>query len=198
MAEIIPLFPLHTVLFPGGELALKIFEARYIDMVSECLRQESGFGVCLIRQGHEVGQAAVTESVGTYAVITDFQQYPDGLLGITAKGRQRFYLNDSHTQPDNLLRGAITWIANEPPSPAPARFLALRDLFLQLAAQAGIPAPEANEVADDAVRLGYRLAELLPMALPDRQLLLEITEPLQRLDRLLDWFSQADKDLRLV
>ena len=82
MPEVIPLFPLHTVLFPGGLLPLKIFEARYIDMVSECLRNDSGFGVCLIRQGHEVGQAAITRSVGTYARIMDFQQYPDGLLGI--------------------------------------------------------------------------------------------------------------------
>ena len=191
MSEIIPLFPLHTVLFPGGLLPLKIFEARYIDMVSECLRQESGFGVCLIRQGHEVGQAAVTEPVGTYARIMDFQQYPDGLLGITVRGQQRFRLHSSQIQSDNLLRGEISWIENEQPCPVPARFQALGDLLVRLVEQDKIDGLEGNEALDDAVQLGYRLAETLPITLPNRQELLEFTDPLQRLDGLLEWYSQA-------
>ena len=191
MPEVIPLFPLHTVLFPGGLLPLKIFEARYIDMVSECLRNDSGFGVCLIRQGHEVGQAAITWSVGTHARIMDFQQYPDGLLGITVTGQQRFRLHGTQTQSDKLLRGEISWIDNEQPGPVPARFQALGDLLLKLVEQDPISGVEGNEALDDAVQLGYRLAELLPVALPNRQALLEITDPLQRLDSLLEWYSQA-------
>ena len=191
MPENIPLFPLQTVLFPGGSLPLKIFETRYIDMVSECLRQEGGFGVCLIRQGHEVGPAALTESVGTYARIIDFQQYPNGLLGITVTGGQRFRVNSTQIQSDNLLRGEVSWIDDERACPVPARYQALRDLLLSLVEQDNIGGVEGNDALDDAVQLGYRLAELLPIALPNRQGLLEITDPLQRLDRLSDWYSQA-------
>jgi len=186
MPEIIPVFPLHTVLFPGGLLPLKIFETRYLDMVSECLRQDSGFGVCLIRQGNEVGQAASAEVIGTYARIMDFQQYPDGLLGISVTGQQRFRLVDLQVQPDNLIRGEIIRIQPESACPVPARFQVLKDLFFQLLQQEKITGIAANEVLEDAVALGYRLAELLPIALQLRQELLELTDPLARLDRLLE------------
>ena len=198
MPEIIPLFPLHTVLYPGGLLPLKIFEARYVDMVSECLQNDSGFGVSLIREGSEVGRAAVTEAVGTYARIVDFRRYPDGLLGIQIQGQQRFRLLRSEIQADNLIRGEIIRIADEQPCPVPARFQMLRDLLLQL-----IKLDEDNEASacgglEDAVWLGYRLSELLPYALPMQQELLEITEPLARLERLSEWFSQKGEINRPV
>lgn len=196
MPDKIPLFPLNTVLFPGGYLPLKIFEARYMDMVSECLRHESGFGVCLIRQGKEVGQAALTETVGTYARIMDFQQYPDGLLGITVKGQQRFRLHSTQIQPDNLLRGEVSWIDEQQPCPVPAGYEVLQELLLQLVEQDSNRGMEDYTSLDDAMQLGYRLAELLPIALPERQQLLEISDPLERLDRLLDWFNQADAESR--
>ena len=80
----IPLFPLHTVLFPHGTLPLRIFEPRYLEMVSSCLKTERGFGICLIRSGSEVGKAAETYDTGTLSEITYFNQQADGLLGITA------------------------------------------------------------------------------------------------------------------
>ncbi len=86
----IPLFPLGTVLFPGGPLPLRIFETRYVDLVSRCLRDGSGFGAVLIREGMEAGGPALTYDVGTYARIVDFSQQPDGLLGIRATGERRF------------------------------------------------------------------------------------------------------------
>ena len=144
MPEIIPVFPLHTVLFPGGLLALKIFEARYLDMVSECLRHNRGFGVCLIRQGNEVGQAAITEAVGSYAGIKDFQQYPDGLLGITVEGQQRFRLVNSRVQPNHLIRAEIMRIEPEPACPVPARFQVLNDLISQLHEQEKITRASEN------------------------------------------------------
>ena len=86
----IPLFPLSTVLFPEGELKLRLFEPRYLDMVSECLRMDTGFGICLISAGKEAGQAAEFFSLGTYARIIDFEQMSDGLLGINVRGERRF------------------------------------------------------------------------------------------------------------
>ena len=78
----LPLFPLNAVLFPGGELALRIFEPRYLDLVRECTRQERPFGVCLILDGAEAGAPAMPAAVGTLARIVDFEARTDGLLGI--------------------------------------------------------------------------------------------------------------------
>jgi hypothetical protein len=86
MSEEIPLFPLSTILFPGGPLVLRIFEARYLDLVKRCMRDGTGFGVVQIREGQEAGGPALTFDVGTYARIVDFSQQPDGLLGIRALG----------------------------------------------------------------------------------------------------------------
>ena len=203
MPENIPIFPLHTVLFPGGLLSLKIFEVRYIDMVSKCLQKESGFGVCLIKQGNEVGEAAITETIGTYARIKDFQQYPDGILGITVEGQQRFQLLNTQVQPDNLLLGEIIRIEEEQSCPVPdmivpvpARFQVLKDLFRQLVEQDKISELVGKAVLDDAVRLGYSLSGLLPVELQERQQLLELQDPLVRLDWLSEWFSRVDVSLR--
>lgn len=192
MPEIIPVFPLHMVLFPGGSLSLKIFEARYLDMVSECLRNNSGFGICLIRQGQEVGRAAAPEEVGTLVTIADFQRYPDGLLGITVRGRQRFQLITTQVQPDHLLRGEIGRLVDAV-APVTARYTRLQELFLRLAE------PDQHVLTDDsnqlhnAAWLGYRLAELLPLELQDKQDLLEINAPQERLERLLAWYNQSDE-----
>ncbi|WP_455218077.1 LON peptidase substrate-binding domain-containing protein, partial [Kaarinaea lacus] len=91
----IPIFPLHAVLFPGGTLPLRIFEPRYLEMVSTCMKENKGFGVCLIREGSEVGKAANTYDTGTLSEICYFNQQSDGLLGITAKGVQRFKIVSS-------------------------------------------------------------------------------------------------------
>ena len=89
----IPLFPLNTVLFPGGPLKLRIFEPRYVDMIGRCMREDTGFGVALIIEGVEAGGPARTANVGTLARIVDFEQLKDGLLGITAHGGERFRID---------------------------------------------------------------------------------------------------------
>src|SRR5687768_15209514 len=102
MSVVLPLFPLNTVLFPGGPLRLRIFEPRYLDMVSRCMRESSSFGVALITEGKEAGGTARTTGVGTTARIVDFERLDDGLLGITARGEQRFTIEDVRTQSDGL------------------------------------------------------------------------------------------------
>ncbi|NIV18523.1 MAG: peptidase S16, partial [Woeseiaceae bacterium] len=102
----VPLFPLRTVLYPGGPLPLRIFEPRYIDMVSKCIASDSPFGVLLIKSGTETGPAT-TYDIGTLARIIDWYQGSDGLLGITAIGEQRFRLKASSREPDGLAIGEV-------------------------------------------------------------------------------------------
>ena len=180
----IPLFPLNTVLFPGGVLPLRIFEPRYIDMVSQCLRNERGFGVCLIRAGEETGQAATVHEHGTVAMITDWQQRDDGLLGITAVGVQRFRSVSHRVQDDQLLVAEVDLLAPEPvlaiPDDCQPVVAVLRELIRQFGRQDG----DAQLHYDDPAWVGCRLAELLPIPLSRKQYYLELTDPLLRLQQL--------------
>ena len=124
----IPLFPLRTVLFPGGPLPLRIFESRYIDMISRCMKSDTPFGVLLIREGQEVG-ISTTYEVGTLAHITDWYQGSDGLLGVTAAGGQRFRLLSGRRQADGLNLGTVEVIAPEPEMALPAEYESLKKIL---------------------------------------------------------------------
>ncbi len=115
----LPLFPLNTVLFPGGPLPLRIFEPRYVDMIRKCMREGAPFGVLLIRSGKEVGEVSSAADIGTSARIVDFNQMPDGLLGIICTGEQKFRLDERRVQADGLNVGTVTWLPPEPPTPLP-------------------------------------------------------------------------------
>lgn len=180
----IPLFPLHTVLYPGGPLPLRIFEPRYLDMVSACLRQSSGFGVCLIRSGNEVGRAATTYDIGTLAMITYWHMGHDGLLGITGCGQQRFRILSEEVQPNQLTMAEVELIPNEPEADIPAEYLPLVDLLRQMIEQIGHHYTAIPKKYADAGWVGCRLAELLPLGLAQKQYLLQINSPVQRLERL--------------
>lgn len=181
MSEL-PLFPLKTVLFPAGRLALRVFEPRYLDMVARCLRSESRFGVVAIRQGAEVG-AATPYDYGTSAAIVDWHQEQAGVLGILAEGCERFRVQSIRREPDGLYVGEVEWLGGPPgrrlPSVHAPLALLLRRLMEPLPLYRGT-APEF----DDADWVGGRLVELLPLALPFKQSLLELANPCQRLDRL--------------
>jgi len=182
--EEIALFPLNTVLFPGGPLPLRIFETRYVDMVRSCLREQRGFGVVLIRSGDEVGPAEF-ESVGTLARIVDFHTLADGLLGLTNVGETRFRVESHRRREDGLNVGDVTWLAKEPATPLPAEFHHLPGVVESLLAACGELYSTLERRPDDATWLSYRLAELLPLTLPSRQFCLELQDPLERL-RLLN------------
>ena len=190
-ARDVPLFPLHTVLFPDGPLALRIFEPRYLDMVSECLRNEQPFGVCLIQSGQEAGEAARPHLTGTFARIVDWQRGDDGLLSISARGDKRFHVQDTRVERDQLLRGTVQPLAPEPSSPLPAECDYMTDLLVQLFEHAGDVYAELPKRPDDASWVGYRLAEVLSLPLVLRQYFLELEDPLLRL-------SQLDQILRAM
>ena len=179
----IALFPLNIVLFPGGPLPLRIFETRYVDMVRRCMREGAGFGVVLIREGGEVGPAE-TFDVGTLADIVDFHQLSDGLLGLSCVGGQRFRIRSRSRQSDGLNLAEVDRLQPESTVPVPARHSRLAELLKNVLPQLGEVYEGIEMRPDDAAWVGYRLAEILPIPLADKQAILELDDPIQRLDVL--------------
>lgn len=180
----LPLFPLNTVLFPGGVLPLRIFEARYLDMVGECMRRQTGFGVCAIRSGSEVGQRAEFHSIGTLAMVEDFDRGEDGLLYILARGERRFRCEETWVERNRLLRARVHWLEEGQDAPLPGDLQQLARFLGSLLRQAGTPYSEMETHFQSSAWVAGRLAELLPFALTDKQRLLEMGNPLERLETL--------------
>lgn len=186
----VPLFPLYTVLFPNGVLPLRIFEPRYLDMVSQCLRQDGYFGVCLISEGSEVEHTAQTHEVGTLAKIINWDSRPDGLLGIEVQGSQRFQLLNRRTLPNQLIEADVELLPEETERQMPSMFNKLALLLEQLLEQL-----DEKQRAwftphyQDATWVSYRLSEILPIPLQQRQYLLELDDALQRLALLQELLS---------
>jgi hypothetical protein len=179
---VIPLLPLYAVLFPGGTLPLRIFEPRYLDMVSYCLRRDGKFGVCLIREGREVGKAATTYSIGTLVEITDWNRTSDGLLGIEVMGQQRFQIISRKVHANQLIEVIADPIANESAQEIPVDYLALPNLLEEFIRQIGKPYEKLPVDYGNASWISQRLAELLPMPFSQRQHLLELSDSIQRLE----------------
>ncbi|HEY6642561.1 LON peptidase substrate-binding domain-containing protein [Povalibacter sp.] len=180
----IPLFPLNAVLFPEGPLKLRIFEARYVDMIGRCLREGTSFGIALIVEGVEAGGEAQAASIGTSARIVDFEKLQDGLLGVTALGERSFEIRSVSRQPDGLNVATVEWLpaAAALPVPADCEYLVrlLQHALPQLA-----PIYDFTPIRyDDAAWVSARLVEILPLPLDEKQHCLEMQDPLQRLDHL--------------
>ncbi len=182
----IPLFPMNTVLFPGGMLPLKIFEARYLDMVSECLRSGQQFGICLISSGKEVGGSAKCYEIGTLAKIVDWDRRDDGLLEIVVEGRQRFRLLEQRERANHLAEGDVQLIDDDDCEELPVQYQLLSDLLRQIAEKFELSYQLDHEKFEDAVWVGYRLSEVLPLESEERQALLEINNPVNRLQHIQD------------
>jgi Lon protease-like protein len=190
-----PLFPLNTVLFPGGPLPLRIFETRYVDMVRRCMRERCPFGVVLIRAGSEVGAAgaAQTCAVGTTARIVDFNGLPDGLLGITCIGERKFSISRHWQQDDGLHMGEIELVPPEEATELPAEYYHLGELLRKVLPELGDLYTNVPKHFADATWVGYRLAEILPIALTEKQWCLELDDPLARLARLNPLIRRTDE-----
>lgn len=180
----IPLFPLHTVLFPGNLLPLRIFEPRYVDMVGDCMRGSSPFGVVLIRHGSETGAPAQTVDVGSLAEIIDFNQGDDGMLHITARAGPRFRILSRRIEPDALQIAEIEMFADEQPMAVPERHQRLVQLLSTIYERIGSGDEEGPARMDDSAWLGFRLATLLPLPLAAKQAVLETRGAIARLDKL--------------
>lgn len=186
---IIPLFPLQSVLFPGGRLPMRIFEQRYMDMAAACLKASTPFGICLIATGEEVARAghkpAEPHAVGTLAHIADWDMPQLGVLNIVAQGGERFRLRRHWVEDSGLLRGEVELIETPAVLPVPGPYARLVPLLRAIVEgmAAGAPhAPAQPYRYFDAGWLGMRYAEVLPIPMVARQKLLELEDGIERLE----------------
>ncbi len=187
----LPLFPLNAVIFPGGALPLRIFEPRYLDMVKECMRNEHGFGIALIKNGKESGKAAKVYKTGTECRIGDWETLPDGLLGITAYGERKIHIEDTHIESNQLLMGDIQYLEENPDSELPEEFEELRAILQDIITQIGKPYTSLPAHYDHAGWVGARLTELLPLQSATKQRLLEIDDHIVRLYHLKEAMQES-------
>jgi hypothetical protein len=186
----IALFPLQTVLFPGGLLPLRIFEQRYMDMVKECLKRGATFGVCLIRNGTEVGAPATPEDIGCTARIVQWDMQQLGLLQVTAQGERRFRIVERRIEPSGLALARVQWLEDESDAAVPERFAACRRLLELVVQQRGAALFAAPLRFDSSAWLSARLSEILPVPLAAKQKLMELDDSLQRLEILQKFLEQ--------
>ena len=187
----LPLFPLNTVIFPGGALPLRIFEPRYLDMVKDCMREEHGFGVVLIKRGSESGLAAQVYSTGTLCRISDWESLPDGFLGITAYGESKIHIETTRVESNQLLIGQIEEVEEDPDPSLPEEFETLRILLQRIITEVGEPYTSLPASYEHAGWVGARLTELLPLQLSIKQRLLEIDDHVVRLHHLKEAMQES-------
>ena len=193
----LPLFPLQTVLFPGGVLPLRIFEVRYLDLISRCQKEGAPFGVVCLSRGGEVrqppraGEAGgapvepeVFHSIGTLAHITAFERPQPGLMLIRCRGGRRFRILESRVEPGGLQRARVQLIDEPEPVPVPQAQAGLLSVLKQIAADLGAERMPEPHAWDDAAWVGYRLTEVMPVQLLAKQKLLELDDPVSRLEIL--------------
>jgi hypothetical protein len=189
-AVTLPLFPLQTVLFPGGPLALRIFEPRYLDMVRRCLKEQAGFGVTTILEGSEAGAVTHLATVGTRARLVDFDPLPDGLLGITCIGEQRFRVQRRWQQADGLHLAEVAYLGAPAAQALPPELAHLADLLREVLPKLGPGYAHVEPRYEDAGWVADRWAEVLPLATEERLSLLELDAPLERLAQVAAWSTR--------
>jgi len=187
----ISLFPLRVVLFPGGKLELQIFEQRYIDLVSTCLKSNTGFGICLLKQGEEVTRPGTQQTIhrtGTYAKIVDWDLLENGLLGITVEGSAKFRIEDCWEGSGSLLRASVSFSAKDSVGndtiPVDEKFTALADLLQNLESHPLVEQKNMTIDYNNLWDLGWRLSELIPLDAESRQQLLELDDPWERIESI--------------
>jgi len=171
----LPLFPLSTTLLPWGRLPLQIFEQRYLDLVRRCMRNEEGFGVVLLREGSETQsqQATRLAATGTVAHIVDWDQLPNGLLGITIEGGQRFRVSDTHRQSDQLLIGSVSLQPPLTPAPLLASWQPVLEVLRSLEEHPHVQRMGMRLDHEDAWQVAFGLLQILPLPESAKAVLLQ-------------------------
>ncbi|MEQ9546038.1 MAG: LON peptidase substrate-binding domain-containing protein [Marinobacter sp.] len=180
----VPLFPLNSIVLPKGRIPLQLFEPRYIDMLTRCLKEDRGFVVVMLREGLETAKEAAFYDIGTYVRIIDFQQLDSGLLGITVEGEGKVTVVRSWQEPDGLNLGDVEPLIDENGCKVPERYLELPAVLKALFRHPVIRDLDMEVDYDDARDVGWRLTELLPLDKQEKQKLVELQDPIERLSRL--------------
>ena len=191
MTTSIPIFPLNTVLYPGSLLPLKIFEQRYLDMTKVCVRDNTPFGVCRIREGREVGLPAVPEQVGCSALIVEWDMPHLGVFHLRTRGQVPFRIRQHTTQSDGLIRAEIEWLAEAAGEVSAESFALCRRVLEQIIGKIGSGYFFLPLAYDDPGWTSYRLAEVLPLEWEEKQSLLALRDDGERLKRLHAHLQQA-------
>ena len=188
--ESLPLFPLHEVLLPGAAMDLRIFERRYLDLVRDCGRSASGFGVCLILEGDEAGAPAIPAAYGVEARIENFDLGEDGLLSLRVRGHRRFHVVRTRVRDNGLVMADVEWrCADEDREIRPEHAL-LGTLLQAMMEKVGTDlAKLPPRVFEHAGWVGWRLAQVLPITPEQRVSLLQEDDVHARLQRLLEWID---------
>ena len=189
--DTIPLFPLNSIIFPKGRISLQIFESRYVDLIRQCLKQQTGFGVVLIEEGNEVahkGQKLDIHRVGTYCEVVDWNELPNGLLGITVEGRRTFSIIESWREKNNLCMAQISFRADDATDAAPVEvgdeFNEYVELLKSLAAHPMVEDLNIEISFENLREIAWCLAELMPVSNKEKQAILEISDPISRLEQI--------------
>ncbi len=180
----IPIFPLGTVLYPGGLLPLRIFEQRYLDLTKFCIRDNTPFGVCLIREGMEVGTVAVPYTVGCTARIAHWDMPHLGLFHLVTRGESVFRILEQWTAKSGLVQAQVELDDPPPPLPLPEEYEDLGTLLGKIIAKVGAERFPSPARLDLAGWVGYRLAEVLPLEVETKQRLLEARDPIAALSEV--------------
>lgn len=193
---ILPLFPLNTVLFPDCVLDLQIFEARYLDMITRCMKQGSGFGVVCLLEGAEAGDGEVRHaSVGCEAVVVDFNPQDNGLLGIRVKGTRRFQVKSCEAQSDRLILGDVEYLHEFREEPLSSDEDDLLALLNALAEHPMVAALGMLDGARTQQSLANQLGYLLPFLNGDKLRLLCLDDPRERLDSIQTLLDELQGEL---
>ena len=191
--QTIALFPLHTVLFPGGPLLLRVFETRYLDMIRRSLKGEQDFGIIQIQTGSE-GETSSIYSTGTIARIVDWSQGDDGILGIVVHGGDRFRVLQAETLPDGLNVGRVNVLDEDPGTLVPVEYALMAEVLEKILNSLEEQYASVSRDMRNAGWVANRLAELLPLDMVDKQKCLEIAEPLTRLRQLQGMIRETRAD----
>ena len=186
----IPLFPLQTVIFPSGWLPLRIFEQRYLDMVKQAIADKSPFGICAIREGSETGAFAIPHEVGTLVRVTDWDMPETGILHIQTEALERFVIRSTHSETSGLLVGKVDDVSPEPALSVPDEFSLAVEILRHIIDELGADNFAPPHDFDNAVWIGYRLSEILPLKLSVKQNLLEMNDSLTRLRILTEFLRK--------
>ena len=190
MSNTLPLFPLNTVVFPGGRLPLKIFEQRYLEMVKQAIAANTPFGICAILEGTETGTPAVPYSIGTRVCITDWDMPQAGILHVDTLAQERFVVRSTHTEPSGLLIGAVEAVSAESAIAVPDDLELAVEILRHIISEFGDAHFPTPHDFGNAVWVGYRLSEVLPLKLSIRQNLLEMNDTITRLRILTEFLKK--------
>ena len=190
MTYSLALFPLQTVVFPGGLLPLRVFEPRYMDMVTQAIAERAAFGICAIREGRDIDVAAKHYTIGTRVQVIDWDMPQPGILHIQTQALERFVVRSSHSEASGLRIGEVDDVSAEPAVALPEELTLAAEVLYQIINELGADKFAPPHDYNNAVWVGYRLSEILPLKLSVRQNLLEMNDSIARLTILTDFLKK--------